>query len=273
VKVVLFCGGQGLRMREAEPTIPKPMVAVGHRPVLWHIMRYYAHFGHKDFILCLGYNATAIKEFFLNYNEAISNDFILSGDGQVELLRSDIADWRITFLDTGLQASVGQRLLAARPHLEGEEAFLASYGDTLTDAPLPDVISTILEGGKIAGFLCVRPTSYTFHLVELADGNLVERIDAVTESQIRINGGYFVFRHEIFDFLGEDEDLIDEPFGRLIERRELVAYPYDGFWAPLDTLKDKHNLEALVESGLPPWALWERSHGAERDDHASAPAG
>jgi len=185
----------------------------------------------------------------------MSNDFVLFGDGRVELLRSDIEDWRITFVDTGLQASVGQRLRAARPYLEDDEVFLASYGDTLTDAPLPDVISSILGRGKTAGFLCVRPNSYTFHVVQLTDGDLVQGIESVTESDLRINGGYFVFRREIFDFLGEDEDLIEEPFGRLIERRELVAYPYDGFWAPLDTLKDKHNLEALVESGRPPWAL------------------
>ncbi len=273
MKVVLFCGGQGLRMQEAEARIPKPMVPIGHRPVLWHIMRYYAHFGHTDFVLCLGYNANVIKEFFLNYNEAMSNDFVLFGDGRVELLRSDIEDWRITFVDTGLQASVGQRLRAARPYLEDDEVFLASYGDTLTDAPLPDVISSILGRGKTAGFLCVRPNSYTFHVVQLTDGDLVQGIESVTESDLRINGGYFVFRREIFDFLGEDEDLIEEPFGRLIERRELVAYPYDGFWAPLDTLKDKHNLEALVESGRPPWALWETPHGVEKDDHASAPAG
>jgi len=256
VKVVLFCGGQGLRIRDAEPTIPKPMVAIGNRPVLWHIMRYYAHYGHKDFILCLGYNAAAIKEFFLEYNEALANDFVLSGDGGVELLRSDIADWRITFLETGIQSSVGERLRAARPYLEDEEAFLASYGDTLTDAPLPDVVETLHAGGKTAGFLCVRPTSYTFHLVTLTDGNLVDGIEAVTNSAIRINGGYFFFRREIFDYIGENEDLIEEPFARLIERRELVAYPYDGFWAPLDTLKDKHNLEALHESGRPPWAVW-----------------
>jgi glucose-1-phosphate cytidylyltransferase len=269
VKVVLFCGGQGLRIRDAEPTIPKPMVTIGNRPVLWHIMRYYAHYGHTEFILCLGYNAAVIKEYFLNYNEALSNDFVLSGAGNVQLLRSDIADWQITFLDTGIQSSVGERLLAARPHLEGEDAFLASYGDTLTDAPLPEVVGALRADGKIAGFLCVRPTSYTFHLVTLTDGNVVKGIEAVTNSPIRINGGYFFFRHEIFDYIGENEDLIDEPFARLIERQELVAYPYDGFWAPLDTLKDKHNLEALIETGRPPWAVWNSGHHAEPDAGSS----
>jgi glucose-1-phosphate cytidylyltransferase len=272
VKVVLFCGGMGLRMQEGEARIPKPMVPIGHRPVLWHIMRYYAHFGHRDFILCLGYNANAIKEFFLNYNEAMSNDFVLFGDGRVELLRSDIADWRITFVDSGLRASVGQRLRAARTYLQDEEVFLASYGDTLTDAPLPEVISSISDNGKVAGFLCVRPSSYTFHVVRLGNSNLVQSIGAVTDSDLRINGGYFVFRREIFDYLGEDEDLIEEPFARLIERQELVAYPYDGFWAPLDTLKDKHNLEALVETGRAPWALWEAAPAGDHDEDAAIQA-
>ena len=232
MKVVLFCGGLGMRLREYSETIPKPMVNIGPRPVLWHVMKYYAHFGHKDFILCLGHGSDFIKNYFLNYNEALSNDFVLSA-GNVELLRSDIADWHITFLDTGIQSSVGERLLAARPYLDGEDAFLASYGDTLTD------------------------------------GNVVEGIEAVTNSPIRINGGYFFFRSQIFDYIGENEDLIDEPFARLIERQELVAYPYDGFWAPLDTLKDKHNLEALIQTGQPPWAVWNSGHHAEPDAGSS----
>jgi glucose-1-phosphate cytidylyltransferase len=115
----------------------------------------------------------------------------------------------------------------------------------------------------------VRPTSYTFHLVTLTDGNVVDGIEAVTNSPIRINGGYFFFRNQIFDYIGENEDLIDQPFARLIERQELVAYPYDGFWAPLDTLKDKHNLEALIETGRPPWAVWNSGHHTEPDAASS----
>ena len=122
VKVVLFCGGQGLRLREASEHLPKPMVTVGYRPILWHVMRYYAHFGHTEFILCLGYKADVIKNYFLHYEEALSNDFVLSGEsGQVELLQRDIADWRITFVDTGLNANVGQRL-RGRPQLRRRRA-------------------------------------------------------------------------------------------------------------------------------------------------------
>jgi glucose-1-phosphate cytidylyltransferase len=267
VKVVLFCGGLGLRMQDAAPMIPKPMVPIANKPILWHIMKYYAHFGHKDFILCLGHRAESIKEFFLNYNEAMTNDFVLSGGGrEIELLNSDIQDWRITFLNTGLKSTVGERLKAAERIIGDDEMFLATYGDGLTDAPLPEMIATLEERGKTACFLCVRPTSYSFHSVALKDGDLVARFQDVTQADIWINGGFFVFRREIFDLIQPGEDLIGPPLGRLIERDELIAYKYEGFWAPMDTLKDKHNLDALVETGQAPWELWEL-----RDRAAPAP--
>jgi glucose-1-phosphate cytidylyltransferase len=276
MKVVLFCGGVGLRMQEAAPSIPKPMVPVGNRPILWHIMKYYAHFGHRDFVLCLGYKADVVKEFFLNYNEALANDFVLSEGGKkVELLASDLDEWRITFVDTGLQSSVGERLKAVEHHVRGERFFLATYGDAVTDAPLPEVVSTVVERDKVATFLCVRPTSYSFHAVSISDGQLVRRVEDVNKADIWINGGFFVFRNDIFDYIGDREDLVDEPFQRLIRDEQLIAYQYEGFWAPMDTLKDKHNLEALMERGRPPWAIWETTdgdgiHGSVSDPRGSA---
>ena len=142
MKVVLFCGGLGTRLREHSDTIPKPLVNVGYRPILWHLMRYYAHYGHKDFILCLGYRGDLIREYFLKYNECMSNDFTLSEGGRrVELHSSDIEDWRITFVDTGLHSNIGQRLLRVREHLRGEEVFLANYSDGLSDLPLDQHIA------------------------------------------------------------------------------------------------------------------------------------
>ena len=168
MKVVLFCGGLGLRMGEASARVPKPMVSVGPKPILWHIMRYYAHFGHTEFILCLGHQAGVIKDYFLNYNEALSNDFVLAEGGRVDVLRRDMDEWRITFVDTGLQSNVGERLRRVRPHLEGDEMFLAHYGDTLTDAPLPTLVRELEQRpDAVASFLCVRPSSYTFHTVNL----------------------------------------------------------------------------------------------------------
>jgi glucose-1-phosphate cytidylyltransferase len=258
MKVVLFCGGLGLRMGEASPSIPKPMVPIGNRPVLWHIMKYYAHHGHKDFVLCLGHKAEVIKDFFLNYDEALANDFVLSDGGRrVELLDSDIQEWRITFVNTGLYSNIGQRLRAVREHLDGEDVFLATYGDAVTNAPLSELVDSLLRSGKIATFLCVRPATYSFHTVSIADG-VVTGIQDVTQADIWINGGFFVFRKEIFDYVREGEDLVNEPFRRLIEEGHLLANRYEGFWAPMDTLKDKHNLEALSESGRAPWEVWER---------------
>ncbi len=196
MKVVLFCGGLGMRLREYSESIPKPMVNIGYRPILWHVMKYYAHFGHKDFILCLGYRADAVKNYFLNYNECVSNDFVFSGGGKnLELLNSDIQDWRITFADTGISSNIGQRLKAVEKYIEGEEEFLANYSDGLTDLPLPEQLEHFHQHGKIASFLCVRP-NLSYHLVSLQRGNgsLVSGIHAINSGTVRINGGFFIFK-------------------------------------------------------------------------------
>lgn len=262
MKVVIFCGGQGLRLREYGDGIPKPMVPIGVRPVLWHVMRYFAHYEHREFVLCLGYRAETVKEYFLRYSEALSNDFVLADGGRsIEYLSTDIQDWRITFADTGLTTNVGQRLRAVRSHIGNDEFFLANYGDTLTDAPLDELIEDFKGRGKVAAFLAVRP-SYTFHVVDLRDDGQVVGIDHVQRSDTRINGGYFIFRREIFDYIGDGEELVEEPFSRLMADGQLIAYRHDGFWAPMDTLKDKQDLDALQESGSPPWAVWRSRDGA-----------
>ncbi|HEY6058302.1 MAG TPA: sugar phosphate nucleotidyltransferase [Candidatus Limnocylindrales bacterium] len=258
MKVVLFAGGQGLRLREYGESVPKPMAPIGPRPVLWHVMRYYAHFGYRDFIVCLGYKAEVVKEYFLNYNEAISNDFVLTNGGSsVEFLGTDIQDWRITFINTGLNANIGQRLRAVQRYVGDEEVFLANYSDVLTDAPLDELVADFRSRDKIAAFLAVKP-SYTFHVVSLGEHGLVSSIEHVRESGLRINGGFFMFRPRIFDFIGPGDELVEKPFDRLISEGQLIAYPYDGFWVPMDTLKDMQNLEALYGAGRPPWAVWQR---------------
>ena len=259
MKVVLFCGGQGLRIREHSEALPKPMITVGYRPILWHVMRYYAHFGMKDFILCLGYKADAIKDYFLRYSEAISNDFVLAEGGKsIELLRSDIHDWRISFIDTGLHASVGQRLSAVRSHLQDEDIFLANYGDVLTDAPLPDLVRLFRRSGKLAAFVAVRPKAYTFHLVRFEGKTQVRDVRDVSTADLWLNGGYFMFRREVLDEIGPGEDLVPDVLPRLIERDQVLGYRYDGFWAPMDTLRDWQRLEEFVQSGNMPWAVWEK---------------
>jgi glucose-1-phosphate cytidylyltransferase len=257
VKVVLFCGGLGLRMREASERVPKPMVPIGNRPILWHVMKYFAHFGHTQFVICLGFKSEVIKEFFLNYSEAMSNDFVLTNGGSnVRLLGHDIQDWEITFVNTGLHANIGQRLRAVRSHLDGEEMFLANYGDVLTDAPLPRLIENHRERGVVASFLCVKP-GYSFHLVQTDENDLVREVQETTHSNLWINGGYFVLRREIFDFIEDGEDLVEEPFRRLCAEQQLFANKYEGFWAPMDTLKDQQRLEQMLEAGNGPWKVWE----------------
>lgn len=262
MRVVLFCGGQGLRLREYNEAIPKPMVPIEDRPILWHVMRYFAHHGHTEFVLCLGYRAEVTKDYFLRYSEAMSNDFILDGGGRApELLSTDISDWRITFADTGLRANIGQRLRAVRRHLADDEMFLANYGDTVTDAPLDQLVEQFRRTDHVAAFLAIRPT-YSFHVVDAADDGTVRSLRNVRESGTRINGGYFVFRRAIFDYLRNGEELVEEPFARLIDEGRLMAFRYDGFWAPMDTLKDKQDLDAMWDRGDPAWAVWRRGDEA-----------
>ncbi|MFQ5417652.1 MAG: sugar phosphate nucleotidyltransferase [Myxococcota bacterium] len=256
MKVVLFCGGQGMRLREYSEQIPKPMVPIGYRPILWHVMKYYAEHGHKDFILCLGYKADTIKKYFLNYDEALSNDFVLRNGGQdVQLLASDIHDWNITFVDTGMNTNIGERLKAVEKHLAGEEYFLANYSDGLTDCPLSDMLQNLKDLDRTASFLCVRPNQ-TFHVVQLRDKGVVTGIEDIRMADVRINGGYFAFKTEIFEYMHPGEELVTEPFQRLIREEELIAYPHDGFWASMDTFKDKQRLDELHARGEAPWEIW-----------------
>jgi glucose-1-phosphate cytidylyltransferase len=259
MKVVLFCGGLGMRLRDYAENVPKPMVPLGYRPILWHVMKYYAHFGHTDFILCLGYRGDLIKHYFLNYEECVSNDFVLSDGGRRrELLNSDIEDWRITFVETGLNANIGERLMAVRPHLRGEEMFLANYADGVSDLHLPDQIEDARGRGAVASFLSVKPSLSYHFLTSTADG-VVTSFRDIAQSGLRVNGGYFVFRQEIFDYMREGEELVLEPFERLIAAQQLVGYPHDGFWLPMDTAKDKKRLDDLHDAGDAPWWVWKNA--------------
>ena len=256
MKVVLFCGGLGTRLRDYSEAIPKPLVPIGYRPIIWHLMKYYAHFGHRDFILCLGHGADAIKNYFLNYNEALSNDFVLSeGCKTVELFNSDLRDWRITFVDTGLHSNIGQRLKAVEKHLAGEEMFFANYSDGLTDVHLPDFIEHFRQNDKIGSFLSVLPT-YSFHLVNLGSDQTVERIYSIRDSGFMMNGGFFIFKQDIFRYLHDGEELVLEPFERLIQEKQLISYVHRGFWACMDTFKEKQNLDEIYARGEAPWQVW-----------------
>jgi glucose-1-phosphate cytidylyltransferase len=270
MKVVLFCGGLGTRLRDYSEDIPKPLVRLGYRPILWHVMKYYAHFGHSDFVLCLGYKGDRIKRYFLEYDECLSNNFVLSQGGrQVELLRRDIEDWRITFVDTGIASNIGQRLQAVRPYVKDAGVFLANYSDGLTDFPLPQLIEEFRARNAVAMFLSVRP-SYSTHFVRRAPDGRVLSVDDVVTANAWINGGFFVFSTEIFDFIRPGEELVEEPFRRLIEQGRLFAREYDGFWRCLDTFKDLQAFDNLLSKGHGPWELWHA--GTDRPATVKRPA-
>jgi glucose-1-phosphate cytidylyltransferase len=264
MKVVLFCGGLGMRLREYSEIIPKPMVNIGYRPILWHVMKYYAHYGHKEFILCLGYKADIIKNYFLNYNEYLSNDFVLTKGGKdLALLHSDIDDWKITFVDTGLTSNIGQRLLAVRNYLDGDEVFLANYTDGLSNCPLPKLIDMRDQRKKTAIFLSTRP-GITFHIVSTGKDGEVRDIVDVSKSEVWINGGYFVFHRDIFDYIRPGEELVQEPFRRLIEKNELITWRYDGFYLGMDTFKEKQLLDDMYSRGETPWEIWKSPASAAK---------
>jgi glucose-1-phosphate cytidylyltransferase len=256
MKVVLFCGGYGMRMRDDVDDIPKPMQMIGDRPLLWNVMRLYAHFGHTDFILCLGYGAHHVVEFFRNYDETRSNDFVLrKGGGEIELLSSDISDWTITFMHTGLDTPIGERLRRVR-HLIGEDdMFAANYADVLSDAPMDRIELDVRARGAVGSLLAVPPQA-AFHMVETDEDNYVRGITPVSTLRVQENGGYFFFTPEIFDYLHENEDLVTNALPRVAAEGRLLAWPHDGFWKPADTVKERSELDAMARRHARPWALW-----------------
>lgn len=257
MKVVLFCGGYGMRMRDGVEDVPKPMSMVGDRPLIWHVMRYYAHFGHKDFILCMGYGARHITRYFLDYEETRSNDFVLDA-GKVQPLSTDIADWKITFCNTGLNTPIGERLRLVQSHLGEDPMFLANYADVLTDAPLDRVVDRFVASEALASLLAVPPQS-SFHVVHSGSGDLITGIESVSDLPLRENGGYFVFRREFLAHLKPGADLVGDTLSRLASSGKVTSYPHDGFWLPADTVKERVALDQIARHHPAPWEVWRKA--------------
>lgn len=259
MKVVIFCGGLGMRLRGYHEDLPKPMVPIGYLPVLWHVMKYYAHFGHKDFILCLGYRAEdIIRCFSFNGGRPGNYEAPSMASKSAEIFERDILDWHITFVDTGLHSSIGQRLKAVESCLTGEEVFLANYADGLVDLPLPKLLQFAKEHGNIATFVSAKPNLY-YHAISAGQDGVVTGIRPIRDSSIRINVGFFVFKKNIFKYIHDGEDLVCEPFERLIQEKQLMAYQHDGFYACMDTFKEKQQLDDLYTRGEAPWVFWENT--------------
>lgn len=258
MKVVIFCGGLGTRLRENSETMPKPLVSIGYRPIVWHLMRYYAHHGHKEFILCLGYRGDLVKEYFLNYKESESNDFTMKDGGKtIEYHSTDIDDWSITFAETGLHSNLGQRLKAVQHLVKDEKMFLANYSDGLSDLPINTMVEEFESSDAIASFAAVR-TWQSFHAAKFDNNNVVSSLGELSEKDFWINGGFFVMTNSIFDHMEDGEELVVEPFSRLIKKKKLLAYPHRGYWRAMDTFKDKISFERAYAKGDAPWEIWKK---------------
>jgi glucose-1-phosphate cytidylyltransferase len=258
VKVVILCGGRGTRIRDVADDIPKPLIPVGRYPILWHIMKYYATWGHKDFILCLGYRGQLIKDFFLNYAAQTRDFSIVLGGGIVEY-HSDFheADWKVTLVDTGLDAQTGARVRKIRRYVEGEPNFMLTYGDGLGNIDL-DHLKTFHESHRrILTVSGVRPPG-RFGEIVAKDGRIVEFNEKPQATGGLISGGYFVCSPGLFSYLEGGEDLVleESPMRRLVQDGEMMVYQHDGFWQPMDTFRDYKLLNALHDKGDAPWVRW-----------------
>ena len=260
MKVAILCGGQGTRIRDVADDIPKPMIPINGLPILWHIMKYYAHWGHKQFVLCLGHKGHVIKDFFLNY-EALTCDFTIKLGAVRSTTFHDIHDeseWEVTLAETGLNAMTGARIKLARKYVADDEHFMLTYGDGVGNIDIQKLIEFHKSHGKILTVTGVRPPGRFGELVGDARGMVTEFNEKPQATGGRISGGFFVCRREIFDYLDDREDLVFEiePMRRLVEDGQMMVFDHDGFWQPMDTYRDYTYLNGLCNQGKAPWMIW-----------------
>ncbi len=258
MKVVILCGGYGTRIRDVAEDMPKPMMPIGRYPILWHIMKYYASYGHRDFELCLGYKSHVIKDFFLNY-EARTNDFTIELGRRDEIrFHSEHAeaDWRVTLAETGLEAMTGARIHRIRKYV-GDEDFMLTYGDGVGDIDLDALVRFHAGHGRVLTVTGVRPPGRFGELVH-DEGVITEFNEKPQATGGRISGGFFVARAGLFDYLEDDASLVFEqrPMRRLVQDRQLMVHEHDGFWQPMDTSREYQLLNALYDKGDAPWVRW-----------------
>jgi glucose-1-phosphate cytidylyltransferase len=256
MKVVLLAGGLGTRLREETDVKPKPMIEVGDHPILWHIMKTYDHFGHSDFVICAGYKGEVIKNWFANFR-VLNSDFTVSFQDTVSLkFHSKLAEtgWNATIADTGAETMTGGRIKRIQKYI-GEETFLCTYGDGLADVDIKALVKFHRSHGKIATLTTVKPVS-RFGVLDVDANNQVEAFKEKPQAEGSINGGFFVFEPEIFDYLGENSILEQEPLRRLAKEGQLMAFHHEGFWQPMDTYRELTILNELWKSGSAPWKVW-----------------
>lgn len=260
MKTVILCGGYGTRIRDVAEDLPKPMIPVGRLPILWHLMKYYAKFGHKDFVLCLGYKGQVIKDFFLNYEAYTRDCTVVLGAGQsIEFhTNHEEADWRVTLADTGLETMTGGRIRKIRQYIGDDENFLLTYGDGLSNIDLEKLFEFHNSHGRILTVTGVRPPGRFGELMSDASGLVTEFNEKPQASGGRISGGFFVCRREIFDYLDDRDNLVfeQEPMRALVRDKQLAVYEHDDFWQCMDTYRDWQLLNKLFDNGDAPWKIW-----------------
>lgn len=257
MKVVILCGGYGTRIRDVAEDIPKPMIPIGRYPILWHIMKWYASHGHKEFILCLGYKSQVIKDFFLNY-EAHTTDFtiVLGQSAQLQFHNNhEESDWKVTLAETGLNAMTGARVRRIRDYIGQDEEFMLTYGDGVGDIDIEKLTAFHRKHGKLLTVTGVRPPGRFGEIVARPDGIVSEFNEKPQATAGRISGGFFVCNRRLFDYLNDQEDLVfeKEPMNRLVADQQMTLYPHDGFWQPMDTSREYQLLNHIYARGEAPW--------------------
>ena len=256
MKAVILAGGLGTRLAEETESRPKPMVEIGGRPILWHIMKIYSHYGVNDFVVCLGYKGYVIKDYFRNYALHMSNVTFDIQSNRMEVRHAEVEPWRVTLIDTGDASDTGGRLKRAIPYVREEAAFCFTYGDGVGNIDIPGVIDVHKRGGRLATVTAVQPPG-RFGAIR-HDGQLVTGFQEKPEGDGGwINGGFFVLSPQVGDYIAGDQVAWErEPMERLALERQLSVYFHRGFWQPMDTLRDKRHLERLWASGESPWRVW-----------------
>ena len=256
MKVVILAGGFGTRLSEYTEKIPKPMVEIGEKPILFHIMNIYSHFGHKDFYIALGYKSELIKEYFLNYR-ILSSDFKINLDsGKIESQEVENLDWNVTLVNTGLNTMTGGRVKRMKPYI-GNETFLLTYGDGLSNVNLDALINFHKSHGKMVTVSAVHPSA-RFGELDINKNQVVSFKEKPQVNQGWINGGYFVIKPEFFDLIEKDSTILERvPLEKAAEMGELMAYHHDGFWQCMDTKRDRESLEKMWQSGAAPWRVYQ----------------
>ncbi len=259
MKTVILCGGRGIRIRDVADNIPKPMIPIGQLPILWHLMKYYAKYGHKDFVLCLGHMGDKIKDFFLNYEAYTRDSTVTLGESKsIEFhTNHEESDWRVTLSNTGLETMTGARIRKIRQYIGDDEHFFMTYGDGLSDVNLDALLAFHVSHGRCLTVTGVRPPGRFGEMVNDNHGFVTEFNEKPQTTDGWISGGFFVCRRNVFDYLDDRDDLVFElePMRAMVKDKQLVSFEHEGFWQCMDTYRDWQLLNTLLEKGKAPWTI------------------